>query len=71
MAADRVLTATGGRVRADSSAIPLLPAAKHFGGHCRSLDWCKQASLSVGEVLSSKGVDGCGCCLEVINRREV
>lgn len=64
MAADRGLTATSGRDRADSSAIPLLLPAKHFGGHCWSLDL--YGPLSAGEVLSNKGADGCG--LEVINR---
>ncbi len=59
---------TGGRDRADSSAISLPPPAKHFGGHCRSLDLSKQASLSAGEGLSNKGADGYGCCLEVMNR---
>lgn len=47
------------------------PLAKHVGGHYRSLDLCKQASLSAGEVLSNKGADSCGHCLEVINRSEV
>lgn len=69
MAAGRGLTATGGRDLADSSALQL--SVKHFGGHCRSLDLYKQASLSAGEVSSNKSADGCGCCLEVINRNEV
>lgn len=67
MTADRGLTATGGRDRADLSSMPLLPLAEHFGGHCGSLDLCKHASLLAGEVLSNRGAKGCGCCLEVIN----
>lgn len=47
------------------------PSAKRFGGHCRSLDLRKQAPLPSGEVLSNKGVDSCGLCIEVINRSEV
>lgn len=47
MAADRELTATAGRNCADLGTLPL-PAAKHFGGHCRSLDLCKHESLSAG-----------------------
>lgn len=45
------------------------PTAKHFGGHCRSLDLCKWESA--GEVLSDKAANGWGRCLEVINRRGV
>lgn len=67
MTADRGLTATGPTDQADSRASP--PPAQHYGGHCRS--FCEQASPSVGEVWSNKSADGCGRCLEVINRSAV
>lgn len=65
--ADRGLTATGPTDRADSRASPR--PAQHYGGHCRT--FCEQASPSVGEVWSNKSADGCGRCLEVINRSVV